>query len=188
MSLTNYDLIRSGWQFIGFDNFAQLAADPNTKPVILNTIYLVLATTIIDTTIGLGLAVLMESRFRGIGIIRTLYLLPIMTAGVIVAMTWKAMFNNNAGWINYFLGIFHLPQPTWLGDPNLAMPAVIIADAWTGIAFQSILLLAGLAQRVAGAEGSGDRRWRVTLAGVSSRGASGDPAGSVRRLRAQVHR
>jgi multiple sugar transport system permease protein len=165
LSLTNYDLIRSGWQFIGFDNFAQLASDPNTKPVVLNTIYLVLATTIVDTTIGLGLAVLMESRFRGIGIIRSLYLLPIMTAGVIVAMTWKAMFNNNAGWINYFLGSLHLPQPTWLGDPFLAMPAVIISDAWTGICFQSILLLAGLLsvsqELKEAAIADGASRWQV---------------------------
>ena len=54
------------------------------------------------------------------------------------------MFNNDAGWINYFLGLVKLPQPTWLGDPALAMPAVIIADMWTGVSFQAVLLLAGL--------------------------------------------
>ena len=86
----------------------------------------------------------MESNLRGIGLIRTAYLLPIMTAPIVVALTWRAMFNNDAGWINYFLGLVHLPQPTWLGDPLLAMPAVIISDMWTGISFQAVLLLAGL--------------------------------------------
>ena len=86
----------------------------------------------------------METAIRGIGLIRSLYLVPIMTAPIVVALTWRAMFNNDAGWINYFLSLFHLPQPVWLGDPLLAMPAVIIADMWTGVPLMAVLLLAGL--------------------------------------------
>jgi multiple sugar transport system permease protein len=67
-----------------------------------------------------------------------------MTAPIVVAFTWRAMFNDNAGWINYGLSLLHLPQPVWLGNPYLAMPTVIISDMWTGIPFQAILLLAGL--------------------------------------------
>jgi multiple sugar transport system permease protein len=90
------------------------------------------------------LALLMESGIRGIGLIRSLYLIPIMTAPIVVALTWRAMFNNDAGWINYFLSLVHLPQPVWLGDPVLAMPTVIISDMWTGVPFMAVLLLAGL--------------------------------------------
>jgi multiple sugar transport system permease protein len=54
------------------------------------------------------------------------------------------MFNNDAGWINYFLSLVHLPQPVWLGDAVLAMPTVIISDMWTGVPFMAVLLLAGL--------------------------------------------
>ena len=49
-----------------------------------------------------------------------------MTAPVVVALTWRAMFNNDAGWINWLLGMVGLPTPVWLGDPLLAMPVVII--------------------------------------------------------------
>jgi multiple sugar transport system permease protein len=101
-------------------------------------------------------------------------MLPIMTAPVVVALTWRAMFNNDAGWINYFLGLLHLPQPTWLGDPHLAMPAVIISDMWTGIPFQAILLLAGLvavpAELREAATSDGANRlqvfWHVTLPSI----------------------
>ena len=145
LAFTNYDLVRSDdWGFIGLDNFAEMARDSNTPAIIFNTFYLVIATTAIPTILGLGLAVLMETAVRGIGIIRTLFLLPIMTAPIVVALTWRAMFNNDAGWINYFLGLGGLPQPVWLGNPLLAMPAVIIADMWTGVPFQAILLLAAL--------------------------------------------
>ena len=68
------------------------------------------------------------------------------------------MFNNDAGWINYFLSLFHLPQPIWLGDPLLAMPAVIIADMWTGVPLMAVLLLAGLLARPRRAQGGGRGR------------------------------
>ena len=55
-----------------------------------------------------GLAILLDTKIRGAGFIRSLYLLPIMTAPIVVALTWRAMFNNQAGWIDYFLSLLHL--------------------------------------------------------------------------------
>ena len=68
-----------------------------------------------------------------------------MTAPIIVAMTWRAMFNNEAGWINYFLGLLDLPQPVWLGNP---LPGHADGDHLghvdRGLPSRPILLLAGL--------------------------------------------
>jgi multiple sugar transport system permease protein len=109
--------------------------------------------------------VLMEGTFRGLRFIRTLYLLPIMTAPVVVALCWRAMFNNDAGWINFGLGLLHLPRPVWLGDPVLAMPTVIISDMWTGVPFQAVLLLAGLlgvpGELKEAAQAEGANQWQV---------------------------
>jgi multiple sugar transport system permease protein len=172
LAFTNYDLVRSDdWRFVGLDNFEELLRDRQTPIVLWNTIYLVVATTVIPTVAGLGLAVLMERSFRGIGVIRTLYLLPIMTAPVVVALTWRAMFNNDAGWVNWILGSVGLPTPVWLGDPLLAMPVIIITDAWTSVPFQSILLLAALLgvprelKEAAAVDGAGRLRvfWHITL-------------------------
>ena len=172
LAFTNYDLVRyDQWRFIGFDNFEELAGDRQTPIIIVNTIVLVVATTVIPTVFGLGLAVLMERSIRGMGIIRTLFLVPIMTAPIVVALTWRAMFNNDAGWINYFLGLVGLPTPVWLGDPLLAMPVVIIADSWTSIPFQAILLLAALLtvpnelKEAAAVDGARRARvfWHITL-------------------------
>jgi len=166
LSLTNYDLIRTDeWVFIGVDNFVDLIGDPLTPQIVFNTAYLVIGVTVLETLVGLGLAVLMDATFRGLGFIRTLYLLPIMTAPIVIALTWRAMFNNDAGWINYFLSLLGLPEPTWLGDPILAMPAVIISDMWTGVPFMAVLLLAGLLavprdlKEAAQADGASD--WQV---------------------------
>lgn len=166
LAFTDYDLVRSSdWQFVGLDNFFQLARDRYTPIILFNTAYLVIGATAIETVLGLGLAVLMESGIRGIGWIRTAYLVPIMTAPIVVALTWRAMFNNDAGWINYFLGLVGLPQPTWLGEPLLAMPVVIIADMWTGVSFMAVLLLAGLLgvprELKEAAETDGASNWQV---------------------------
>ena len=142
----------------------------------------------LDTVFGLGSAVLMDSKTRGAGFIRSLFMLPIMTAPIVVALTWRAMFNNDAGWINYFLGLLHLPQPLWLGNPHLAMPAVIISDMWTGIPFQAILLLAGLLavpqelKEAAMSDGANRLQvfWHVTL--------PSHPPGPLHRRGAAAHR
>jgi len=144
LAFTNYNLVATAWKFVGLTNFSTLIHDPQTHTIIFNTVYLVGGTTVLDTVFGLGLAILLDTKIRGVGFIRSLYLLPIMTAPIVVALTWRAMFNNQAGWIDYFLSLAHLPQPIWLGTPSLAMPAVIISDMWTGIPFQALLLLVGL--------------------------------------------
>ena len=113
---------------------AEFMADRQTPQIVFNTAYLVVATTGLETLFGLGLAVLMASAIRGIGLIRTAYLLPIMTAPIVVALTWRAMFNNDAGWINYGLSLLGLPEPTWLGEAALAMPVVIVADSLVPVA------------------------------------------------------
>jgi multiple sugar transport system permease protein len=144
LGFTNYNLVQPEWKFTGLENFQRMLHDPDIPRILFNTAYLVIATTVLDTLFGLALAVLIDTKIRGAGLIRSLYMLPIMTAPIVVALTWRAMFNNDAGWVNWILGLLHLPQPLWLGDPHLAMPAVIISDMWTGIPFQAILILAGL--------------------------------------------
>jgi multiple sugar transport system permease protein len=145
LGFTNYDLVQSkNWRFTGLQNFTRMLHDPQIPTIIYNTMYLVIGSTVLDTVFGLALAMLMDSQIRGVGLIRSLYMLPILTAPIVVALTWRAMLNNSAGWVNYLLHLLHLPEPLWLGDPHLAMPSVLISDMWTGIPFQAVLLLAGL--------------------------------------------
>src|ERR1700730_10738280 len=103
MGFTNYNLVQPGWRFIGFANFVELWHDPQTPQVIFTTFYIVIGLTVLSTALGMLLAVLMRSAFPGIRIIRSLYTLPIMTAGIVVAITWRAMVNNEAGWVNHLL-------------------------------------------------------------------------------------
>jgi len=171
MGFTNYNLVQPAWRFIGISNFKELYRDPQTLQVIFNTFYIAIGLTVLSTALGLLLAVLMKTAFSGIRVIRTLYMLPILTAGIVVAITWRAMFNDQSGWINYFLGLLHLPQPVWLGNPNLAIPVVLLSSLWTAVPFQAILIFAGLItvprelQQAAEVDGASPFRvfWHVTL-------------------------
>jgi ABC-type sugar transport system permease subunit len=171
MGFTNYNLVAPKWSFIGLQNFVELFQSPQTLEIIFNTFYIVIGLTVLSTVLGLLLAVLMKTAFRGVRVIRTLYMIPVLTAGIVVAITWRAMFNDQSGWINYFLGLLHLPQPVWLGSPNLAIPVVLIASLWTAVPFQAMLLFAGLItvprelQQAAEVDGASPFRvfWHVTL-------------------------
>ena len=171
MGFTNYNLVAPSWRFIGFQNFVELFQSPQTLQILFNTFYIVIGLTVLSTLLGLLLAVLMKTAFRGIRVIRTLYMLPVLTAGIVVAITWRAMFNDGSGWIDYFLGLLHLPQPVWLGSPDLAIPVVLISSLWTAVPFQAMLLFAGLItvprelQQAAEVDGASPFRvfWHVTL-------------------------
>ena len=145
LSFTNFNLNKMAEaRFIGADNYVAFAGDAKLQAVLVTTIVLVAAIVVLETLTGMGLALVLNREFRGIGLIRSIDTLPLMVTAVVVAITWRALFNTNVGWINYFLGLVGLPTPNWLGDPLTALPAIVIADIWVGTPFMAVLILAGL--------------------------------------------
>jgi multiple sugar transport system permease protein len=67
-----------------------------------------------------------------------------MIAPVVVGLTWRFLYDPSFGMVNYFLGFLGIEPQTWLSDPALALPAVILADIWQWTPFVFLLLLAGL--------------------------------------------
>lgn len=164
-SFTDYGATRQTWGFVGLDNYIALLDDPTFSRALSNTVYMVTVIVVVETILGLGLAVLLARSFRGIGFVRSMFIMPLMTPAIVAAITWRALFNTNSGWINYLLGLVGLPQPDWLGNPAIAMPSIIIADMWVGIPFVAILLVAAILavpreqQEAAAIDGAG--AWRV---------------------------
>jgi multiple sugar transport system permease protein len=90
------------------------------------------------------LALLMARKMRGVSVYRVLYLVPLMVAGIASAVAWKALLNTSAGWVNSILGVFGVSEVNWLASPRVALPAVVIADVWSGAPVVAVLVLAGL--------------------------------------------
>lgn len=130
--------------FVGLENIRTLLQDPSFRRSIINTIVFTMVSVPLSVVIATLVSIMLNQKIKGMVIYRTLYFLPVVTMPVAVGMVWKWLYNTEYGLINYLLGLFNLPQPSWLFDPNIALFSVILVYVWMTLGNNVILLLAGL--------------------------------------------
>ena len=134
----------SVWQFVGVDNFRQLAQDDLFLKSIVNTAYYAGAVVPLTTIFALLIATMLNQGIFGQGVFRTIYYLPSVVSGVAVSIIWFWLFSPRRGLINAFLGIFGIsPGPRWFYSEEWAMPGLIIMSLW-GVGSAILIYLAGL--------------------------------------------
>lgn len=143
ISLHDWNLI-TPMQFIGFDNFAELLADPRTAAVFGNTAYYILGYLPLVYTGGLLLALALNRSLKGRSFWRGIYFLPVVTSWIAVAIVWRWLLNPSNGVVNTVLGWVGIDGPGWWTDPSWSMPSIILASAWKDLGFVMVILLAGL--------------------------------------------
>jgi multiple sugar transport system permease protein/raffinose/stachyose/melibiose transport system permease protein len=144
-SLTKWNGL-SDPEFIGLDNFSRLLSDPNFIRSFENTaIWLIVAVTV-PTILGLLLAVLLDRPLRGSRLYKSAFYLPITLSLVVVGQVWTWIYQPNWGLLNTVLEAVGLEDLTraWLGDPQTALVAVMMAWCWQQTALALILYLAAL--------------------------------------------
>lgn len=133
--------------FVGLSNYQKALADPIFRRAILNTLAYTVITVTVKMILGLGVALLLNQRFKGRTFFRVAYYLPVITSWVIVSLLFEYMFNGQAGLVNYVLkDILHLidKDVLWFADPILTLVPIVLLDIWKGIGWAAILFLAGL--------------------------------------------
>ncbi len=146
LSFTEYSVISStAPKWVGFQNYLAILSDARFwKHFAITGRYTVISVAL-QMLVGFSLALLIKEKFKGSGIITTLILVPMMLSPVIVGLFWRLMFNPSYGIVNYLLGFRNInTSPEWLGDPTLALWAIIIVDVWMWSPFVMLLSLAGL--------------------------------------------
>lgn len=143
LTLFEWDLL-SPARYIALDNFRKMASDANFHAAILHTFAYLAGYIPTVLALGLGLALILNTRLRGRVFFRAAYFLPVVSPWVAVALLWRWIFNSNFGLMNYFLQFIGIQGPAWLSDPVWAMPAVVITSVWKDIGFVMVLFLAGL--------------------------------------------
>jgi len=131
--------------FIGFENYVSLIHDPLFWRALLNTLYALAVAMPLTVVLALSFAALINREatyFKNF--FKVSFYLPSITNTVAVAIVWAWMFNPDYGLINWFLGLFGIQGPNWLGDPLWAMPSVIMLVVWKGVGYNIILFTAGL--------------------------------------------
>jgi multiple sugar transport system permease protein len=172
LSFQEWDLIGER-TWVGLDNYRELLQDSNFHESLGHTAYFVVGTVIPSTALGLGLALLLNSQIRGLGLFRTAYYLPSITPLVIASLLWLWVYHADYGLANFYLqklGIIDEPV-VWLGNRATAMPALIVMSIWQTAGFGMLVYLAGLQAipqeyyEAADVDGAGvwTRFWRITL-------------------------
>jgi len=130
--------------FVGLGNFQRLIHDRNFWSALAHTLYFIVGYIPLVMVIALGVAVILNQKLRGVVLFRAAFFIPVVSAWVAVALLWKWIFNPKFGIVNYLLGLVGIQGPTWLFDPQWAMPAIIITSVWKDIGFIMVMFLAGL--------------------------------------------
>lgn len=142
LSLTDYDVINAP-NFVGLDNYRQLAADPKIAQSLGNTLYYTVIQVPLHVLVALGLALLLQRAGRASGFVRTAFFLPKMTPPVAIGIMLLLLFNGQSGVINGVLGWFGFQGPSWTTDPNWVKPGLILMSLWT-VGSSVIIVLAAL--------------------------------------------
>ncbi len=143
ISLTQWDLLRAP-QFVGLDNFANLASDDRFLLALRNTAFYTVVAVPLGLLVSLPLALALNQTIRGIAWIRTAYFLPVVTSTIAIALVWQWIYSPDSGLLNQFLGWFGIAPQRWLSNATLVMPAIIVMSVWQGLGTNIIIFLAGL--------------------------------------------
>lgn len=169
LSFKNVTLLnlKSGeYPFIGLDNYKDILKDSVFYTTLIRTLFWTFINVSLTTCIGLFLAMLINAKFPGKKIYRTLLILPWAVPSYISVLTWKGMFNSEYGMVNIILGkIFPgAASIPWLTDPSYTFLACIIINVWVGVPFMMMISLGGLqsisTELYEAAEVDGATRWQ----------------------------
>lgn len=131
-------------KFVWIQNYLELFSDSlfwTSVAVLLK--YAVVAITL-ELSIGFGVALLLNRKLRGAGVMKVLMIVPLTITPTVVGLVWRLLYNAQYGMINYFLSLFNIGAVDWLGSYTLAFFSVIIADVWQWTPFMILILLSGL--------------------------------------------
>lgn len=170
LSFTDYDVFtRMNW--IGIANYQDVFDDEYFWRALWNTLTYTAWSIPLSMAIGLGLAMLLNQKLRGLGLYRTVYYVPVVTSMVAVAMIWVQLFDPLYGVLSNAVEAIGLKGIDWLGDPRLAMPSIIVVSVWKVIGWNMLIYLAGLQgipeylKEAAAIDGANRWQtfWRITL-------------------------
>src|SRR6266513_5482840 len=144
-SLLRWNLLRpDSLQFAGFDNYLfVVTADPVFWSALVNTLILTVGSVILALVVGLIYAELVNHRYPGRGIVRTMFITPFLIMPVVSALTWKNMMLNPVfGVVDYMMQLAHLPAVDWLAQfPLAAITGIVV---WRWAPFMMLILLSGM--------------------------------------------
>ena len=169
LSFTSYDMV-SKPDFVGLENYRNLAFDPIFRETLLNTLVYIGGSTVLITVVGLALALAINTRVPGARYCMTAMFLTNLMPIIAVCLVWRFLLHPY-GLVNQLLQPFGIGRIDWLTSSSTAMPAIILVTVWRFAPYFMVVFLAGLLAipddyyEAAQIDGAGPLRrfWHVTL-------------------------
>ena len=177
-----YPLIRSFWmsfqkgsllklQYTGLSNYQKVLADPVFHKALMNTALYAFVVVPVALCISVVIAWIIFEKVKHKSVFETIFFMPYVTSTIAIGIVFRYFFNGSYGLINFLLGLVGIPAVNWLDNVNMSMPTFIIFGIWTGLAFNIIILLAGLRNidpehfKIAKMFGATEKEifWRITF-------------------------
>lgn len=145
-SFTDWNGFSPDFSYVGFDNFLKITSDRLFRQAALNTTIWMVAAIVLPTTLGLALALLLDSKVRGAGLFKSVFYLPICLSAVIVGQIWIWIYQPDWGLLNTAIrGLTgERFNYAWLARPESALWSVIVAWSWQQTGLSMVIYLAGL--------------------------------------------
>ena len=173
-SFTNMHLVRAHRAvFIGLKNYGKVISEQYMLNSLQVTVMFVIGAVVLQVLLGMGLALLLNTKIKGRGFFRAAFILPLMVPPIVSAMNWKALLHPTYGAVNYYLR-FVLGKEfvgDWLANRTTALPTLVVIDSWQWTPFMALVFLAGLqtlpveqyeAAQIDGAT-SWQQFWKITI-------------------------
>ena len=149
LSFTNYRANRPNvpLKWVGLEHYSDILTDPDLWAGMQVTAHFVVATIVIETLLGFGLAYLIDRKFKGHGFWTTVILIPMMLSPAVVGNFWSFLFRPQIGLFNEIVSFLTgIPADSFamIGDVDLAPWSIVIVDAWMWTPYVMLICLAGL--------------------------------------------
>lgn len=144
MSFTNWSIISPRYRWVGLANFQRLINDDMFWLALKNTFRYAIWMIPGVVIVSLLLALLLNSKVRGIKIFRTIYYLPMVTPIAVASVIWMWIYDRRTGILNYIIGLAGAAPRNWLNDPNTAMGSIVVMGIWLAVGGNMLIYLAAL--------------------------------------------
>lgn len=144
LSLTNWNGYSPSYKFIGLKNYARMLTDENVRTAFVNTIIYGFGSTLVQNVLGIAFAVLLNKKFRGRSLIRTVIYLPVMIAPLIMGYIMYFFFTYNNGAVNDVLKLFGAQPVDWLAKGSRAVIILMLVNSLQFAGISMVIYLAGL--------------------------------------------
>ncbi|SIQ61572.1 sugar ABC transporter permease [Bosea sp. TND4EK4] len=144
MSLQDWK-IGGGSEFVGLGNFMDLAKDQRFVESMGHTVYFTVLAVVLPIVFGTAAALVFHREFPARGLLRTIFIMPMMATPVAVALVWTMMFHPQLGVLNYLLSLVGIGPSAWVYDPGTVIPTLVMVEVWHWTPLVMLIVLGGLA-------------------------------------------